>query len=141
VEKETMTAPNFEKALRAKAPFLEWVPMLFTSSLTGQRIHRTLDLIIEVAAARTRRIATHEVNEVMAELTTRARPPHQQGRQVKFYYGTQVAIKPPTFVLWTNLPDAVPDNYLRYLQNGFRKAWAFMGSPLRISLRRRGEEE
>jgi GTP-binding protein len=60
---------------------------------------------------------------------------------VKFYYGTQVAIEPPTFVLWTNMPDAVPDNYLRYLQNGFRKAWAFTGAPLRISLRRRGEEE
>jgi GTP-binding protein len=60
---------------------------------------------------------------------------------VKFYYGTQVAVRPPTFVLWTNLPDAVPPNYLRYLQNGFRKAWEFMGSPIRISLRRRGEEE
>jgi GTP-binding protein len=141
VEKETMTAPNFEKALRQKAPFLEWVPILFTSTVTGQRVHRILDLILEVAESRTRRIATHEVNEVMAELTTRARPPHQQGRQVKFYYGTQVAIKPPTFVLWTNLPDAVPDNYQRYLQNGFRKAWAFNGAPLRISLRRRGEED
>ncbi len=141
VEKETMTAPNFEKRLREKAPFLEWVPILFTSAITGQRVHRTLDLILEVAESRTRRIPTHEVNEVMAELAARARPPHQQGRQVKFYYGTQVAIKPPTFVLWTNLPDAVPPNYLRYLQNGFRKAWEFMGSPLRISLRRRGEEE
>jgi GTP-binding protein len=141
VEKETMTAPNFEKTLREKAPFLEWVPILFTSAITGQRVHRTLDLILEVAESRTRRISTHEVNEVMAELAARARPPHQQGRQVKFYYGTQVAIKPPTFVLWTNLPDAVPPNYLRYLQNGFRKAWGFMGSPIRISLRRRGEEE
>jgi GTP-binding protein len=141
VEKETMTAPNFEKTLREKAPFLEWVPILFTSAITGQRVHRTLDLILEVAESRTRRISTHEVNEVMAELAARARPPHQQGRQVKFYYGTQVAIEPPTFVLWTNLPDAVPPNYLRYLQNGFRKAWGFMGAPIRISLRRRGEEE
>lgn len=140
VEKETMTAPNFEKALRAKAPFLEWVPILFTSALTGQRVQKTLDLVLEVQEARTRRVSTHEVNEVVGELVTRARPPHAQGHAVRFYYGTQVAVAPPTFVLWSNLPDAVPDSYLRYLHNGFRQRWGFRGAPLRINLRRRGEE-
>jgi GTP-binding protein len=60
---------------------------------------------------------------------------------VKLYYGTQVAVEPPTFVLWSNLPDAIPDNYLRYLNSGFRKAWGFLGAPLRMNLRRRGEEK
>jgi GTPase len=140
VEKETMTAPNFEKALHEKAPFLEWVPVLFTSAVTGQRVQKALDLVLEVQAARTRRVATHEVNEVLRELVAHARPPHQQGHPVKLYYGTQVAVKPPTFVLWSNLPDALPPSYLRYLQNGFRKAWGFLGAPLRMNLRRRGEE-
>jgi GTP-binding protein len=141
VEKETMTAPRFEKALRDKAPFLEWVPVVFTSALTGQRVQKTLDLILEVQESRTRRIPTHEVNEVVSELVTRARPPHVQGHPVRFYYGTQVAIEPPTIVLWSNLPEGVPESYLRYLQNGFRKRWGFRGAPLRIHLRRRGEEQ
>ncbi|MBW3628163.1 MAG: ribosome biogenesis GTPase Der [Gemmatimonadetes bacterium] len=140
VEKETMTAPNFEKALHEKAPFLEWVPVLFTSAVTGQRVQKALDLVLEVQAARTRRVATHEVNEVLRELVAHARPPHQQGHPVKLYYGTQVAVKPPTFVLWSNIPDALPPSYLRYLQNGFRKAWGFLGAPLKLNLRRRGED-
>jgi GTP-binding protein len=140
VPKETMTAPHFEKALREKAPFLEWVPILFTSATTGQRVQRTLDLVLEVQEARIRRVATHEVNEVLRELVARARPPATQGHPVKLYYGTQVAVEPPTFVLWSNLPDAIPESYLRYLNTGFRKAWGFLGAPLRMNLRRRGEE-
>ena len=140
VEKETMTAPHFEKALREKAPFLEWVPILFTSAATGQRVHKALDLILEVQEARTRRVATHEVNEVIRDLVAHARPPHTQGHPVKLYYATQVAVKPPTFVIWSNLPDAIPESYMRYIQNGFRKAWGFLGAPLRLNLRRRGEE-
>lgn len=141
VEKETMTAPNFEKALRRKVPFMEWVPIIFTSATTGQRVQRTLDTVLEVQEQRQRRIPTHEVNEVLQELTTRARPPQSQGHPVRFYYATQVAVEPPSIVAWSNLPDAVPDSYLRYLHNGFRKAWGFIGAPIRIHLRRRGEEE
>ena len=141
VEKETMTAPNFEKALRQKVPFMEWVPIIFTSATTGQRVQRTLDLVLEVQEQRQRRIPTHEVNEVLQELTTRARPPQSQGHPVRFYYATQVAVEPPTIVAWSNLPEAVPDSYVRYLHNGFRKAWGFVGAPIRIHLRRRGEEE
>lgn len=141
VDKDTMTAPRFEKALREKAPFLQWVPVLFTSAITGQRVQRTLELIEEVATARTTRIPTHEVNEVIRELLAKARPPQAQGHPVRVYYGTQVAVAPPTFVLWSNMPDAIPENYLRYLQNGFRARWGFLGAPLRINLRQRGEEE
>lgn len=141
VDKDTMTAPRFEKAVREKAPFLQWVPIVFTSARTGQRVHRTLELIEEVAEARARRIATHEVNEVLRELVGRLPPPHSQGLPIRFLYGTQVSAEPPTFVLWTNMPETVPENYLRYLHNGFRDRWSFTGAPLRIRLRRRGEDE
>ncbi|HEX6926255.1 MAG TPA: ribosome biogenesis GTPase Der [Longimicrobiaceae bacterium] len=140
VEKDTMTAPNFEKALREKAPFLEWVPIIFTSAVTGLRVQKTLDLVLSVQEQRARRIPTHEVNEVLNQLVTRTRPPQYQGHPVRFYYATQVAIEPPTIVAWTNLPEGVPESYLRYLHNGFRRAWGFMGAPLRIRLKRRGEE-
>jgi GTP-binding protein len=141
VEKETMTAPRFEKEIRERAPFLQWVPIIFTSATTGQRVHRVLELVLEVEAERTRRIATHEVNEVLRELTARTRPPAFHGMPVKFLYGTQVAVAPPNFVLFANHPEGVPESYQRYLHNGFRGAWGFTGIPLRITLRRRGEEE
>jgi GTPase len=141
VEKETMTAPNFEKALQEKAPFLKWVPVLFISANTGQRAQRILPLILEVQAAREKRIPTHEVNEVLRELMGRSRPPHSQGRAVKIQYATQVATAPPTFVLWSNLPEEVPEGYRRYLHNGFREHWGFIGSPIRINLRRKHEED
>jgi GTPase len=140
-DKETMTAPNFEKSLHEKAPFLKWVPVLFSSAVTGQRVQRVLPLILEVQEARNTRIPTHEVNEVVRELTSRARPPHAQGRPVKILYGTQVSVAPPTFVLWSNLPEHIPESYVRYLHNGFRQRWGFLGAPIRILLRRRHEEE
>ncbi len=140
VEKDTMTAPAFEKALHEKAPFLEWVPVLFASATTGQRAQRILPLVLEVAEARRRRIPTHEVNEVVRELVGRTRPPHSQGRAVKILYATQAGVEPPTFILWSNLPDALHETYLRYLQKGFRAEWGFEGAPLRLKLRRRNEE-
>lgn len=137
VERDTMTAPNFEKAARRKAPFLQWVPFLFTSAETGQRVTKTLDLILRVFEERSRRIPTHDVNDVLRELVARARPPHVQGRAIKLLYGTQVSVDPPAVSIWCNLPAAVPETYLRYLHNGFRSRWGFMGSPLRIRLRQR----
>jgi GTP-binding protein len=141
VEKETMTAPHFEKELRNRAPFLQWVPVVFTSTLTGQRVQRVLPLILEVEEQRNRRISTHEVNDVMRELVARTRPPAHHGHPVKFLYGTQVAVRPPNFVLFANSPEGVAESYQRYLLNGFRAAWGFAGVPLRITLRRRGDEE
>jgi GTP-binding protein len=134
-EKETMTAPHFEKQARERAPFLEWVPMLFTSALTGQRVHKVLDLVLQVQAQRERRIETHEVNEALEELMRRQPPPHSRGRQVKLKYGTQVAVEPPSFLLFSNLPREIPDHYIRYVMNGFRERWQFTGSPIRIQLR------
>ncbi|HEX8276527.1 MAG TPA: ribosome biogenesis GTPase Der [Longimicrobiaceae bacterium] len=141
VEKETMTAPHFEKELRNRAPFLQWVPVVFTSTLTGQRVQRVLPMILEVEEQRNRRIATHEVNDVLRELVARTRPPAHHGHPVKFLYGTQVSVRPPNFVLFSNVPEGVAESYQRYLLNGFRGAWGFSGVPLRITLRRRGEED
>jgi GTPase len=135
VEKDTQTAPTFEKQSRERAPFLQWVPILFTSAITGQRVHKAFDFILEVQEQRERRIETHEVNEVIAELMRRQPPPHSRGRQVKLKYGTQVDVKPPTFVIFSNLPREIPDHYIRYVMNGFREHWQFLGSPIRLQLR------
>ncbi len=135
VEKETNTAPHFEKQVRERYPFLAWVPIVFSSALTGQRVRKVLDLVLEVHDERARRVETHEVNEVLEALVRQQPPPHHRGRQVKLKYGTQVATAPPTFLLFANYPREVPDHYIRYLQNGFRARWPFTGSPLRLRIR------
>jgi GTPase len=141
VQKETMTAPAFEKHLRERAPSLRWVPIMFTSALTGQRVHKTLERVLEVATERARRIPTAEVNEVLRELAERQPPPHYRGRAVRLLYGTQGGINPPTFVVFVNHKQGVTENYRRYLYNGFRARWGFMGSPLRLKFRSRREPE
>jgi len=140
VAKETNTAATYARELRQRARAMHWVPILFASALTGQRVRRVLELTLEVAAARSRRVTTREVNEVLRELAIRRPPPHFRGMPVKLLYATQVAVDPPTFVVFTNQPKGVPEHYLRYLHNGFRKAWSFAGSPLRIRLRGRRRE-
>ena len=135
VEKDTYTAPDFERAARERVPFLKWVPFVFTSAVTGQRIRKTLDLILRVEEERRRRIVTSEVNEVLGEVVARQPPPHSRGRQVKIRYGTQVAVEPPTFVLFSNLPREVPSHYIRDVHNAFRDRWSFMGTPIRIFIR------
>ncbi len=135
VEKDTMTSAAWAKTVRERIPFLQWVPILFTSAHTGQRVRKCLDLILEVNEERSRRIETHEVNEVLERLAGRQPPPHHRGRAVKVKYGTQVSVRPPTFAVFANFPKAIPDHYIRYLHNGFRDAWTFMGTPIRLRLR------
>jgi len=141
VKKTEKTATAYENHIRERAPWLRWTPIIFTSALTGQRVHKTLDLVLEVAAERSRRIATHEVNEVVRELVEQQPPPHYRGLPVKFFYATQAATAPPTFVIFTNYPKAVPDHYARYLYNGFRERWGFVGVPLRLRFRGRKERQ
>jgi GTP-binding protein len=141
VEKETNTAVEFERTLHTRAPSLRWVPTIFTSALTGVRVRKVLDLILEVAATREKRIPTREVNEALRKLAERKMPPHFRGMPIKLLYGTQIASKPPTFVVFTNQPKGIPEHYLRYLQNGFREAWQFIGTPIRLRLRARREQE
>jgi GTP-binding protein len=137
-EKDANTARRGEEELIAKAPFLQYVPFLYGSALTGQRVRRLLDMIIEVAEAREVRVGTSEVNRVLGELTERTSPPQKPGEEVKLLYASQIGTAPPTFAIVTNRPDDVPESYQRYLVHGFRSAWPFTGSPLRLKFTRRG---
>lgn len=136
-EKEPNTAIHGQKEVTDRAPFLDGVPFVYISALSGQRVRKVLDLIVEVATARSHRVATAEVNRVLHELCDRHQPPQTGGRQVKFYYGSQVGSAPPTFALVTNYPDDIHESYQRFLINGFREAWGFAGVPIRLKLRRK----
>lgn len=136
-EKDEKSASRFEKECREKAPYLAFVPFLFASAKTGLRVNRVLDLILEVAAERTKRITTSEVNTRLGELVARLQPPQASGREVRLMYATQVDVAPPTFAVFGNHPDLVQEHYVRYLHNGFRESWGFRGNPVRILLRRK----
>lgn len=136
-EKTDKSAAKFQKEAGEKAPFLKFVPFLFTSALTGQRVTKVLETVLLVDAERKKRISTAQVNTTLGELTARLQPPQAAGREVKLLYATQVEVEPPTIAVFGNHPDLVPEHYVRYLHNGFREAWGFSGSPLRILLRSR----
>lgn len=139
VQVDPKTAPEFERALRDRAPFLRWVPIFFVSALTGKRVHKLLDAVLEIDEERHRRIQTSEVNDALRELVGRQPPPHHQGRRVKLRYATQVKTAPPTFLVFSNLPKAVPAHYLRYMENSFRDRWGFTGTPIRIRIKQSKE--
>lgn len=137
-EKDANTARRGEESLAERAPFLRDVPFLYVSALTGQRVRNLLDLILEVAADRDLRVPTSEVNRVLEQLVQRAAPPQKPGDEVKLLYASQIGTAPPTFAIVTNRPDDVPESYQRYLSHGFRTAWRFSGSPLRLKFTARG---
>jgi GTP-binding protein len=132
VDKDHNTSLKFETELRNKAPFLKWAPIIFTSALSGQRIRKCLEIVLEVEEARLRRIQTSEVNDVITAIVRHQPPPHCRGRAVNLKYATQISVAPPTFLIFSNLPKAIPDHYIRYIQNSFRDHWGFTGSPIRI---------
>jgi len=136
-EKDDKTAARFEKECVEKAPFLAFVPFLFTSALTGQRVTRILDVVLEVAAEREKRISTSDVNATLEALVARRQPPQAAGLEVRLLYATQVEVAPPTIAVFGNRPELVQEHYVRYLHNGFRAAWGWTGNPLRILLRRK----
>lgn len=136
-EKDDKSAAKFEREAQEKAPYLRFVPFLFISAKTGQRVQRLMDVIMEVDAERQKRIGTSEVNTILGELVARRQPPQGGGREVKMNYATQVETAPPMIAVFGNAPDLVQEHYIRYLHNGFREAWGFTGNPLRVVMRRK----
>jgi GTP-binding protein len=136
-EKDDKSSAHFQKECIEKAPYLRYVPFVFTSALTGQRVNKTLDTLLEVEAERSKRITTSQVNERLQELLARRQPPQAAGREIKLSYATQVEVAPPAIAVFGNHPELLQEHYVRYLHNGFREAWGFTGNPLRILLRRK----
>jgi len=137
MEKGNNTAAKFQEAITDKAPYLNFVPFIFTSAVTGQRITKLLDVILNVEEERMKRISTSDINNTLQDLLARRQPPQAAGREVKLNYATQVETSPPTIAVFGNHPEIVPEHYIRFLHNGFRAAYGFTGNPLNIVLRRK----
>jgi GTPase len=136
-EKDANTAVRGQEVLEERAPFLRYIPFLYVSALTGQRVSKLFDLITTVSEERRKRVPTAEVNRVLESLVSRQQPPQPVGESVRLFYATQIGTAPPRFAIVANRPDAIPESYARYLTNGFREAWAFTGAPLNLKFRRK----
>jgi len=123
--------------LARQFPFLAHAPMVFIAGKTGYQLARLFTAIDEVAAAFRLRVGTGPLNRAVEQLTARQPPPRAGGRAVRIYYATQVTSGPPRFVLFTNRPDGLTTSYLRYLENGLREAFDFVGTPIELKIRQR----
>lgn len=141
IEKDSYTMLDFTKNIQADLKFLDYVPVIFISALTHQRIHTVLPTALEVAAARQHRMSTSEINDVIREAYDRMPPSSRSGRRLRIYYATQVSVAPPTFALFVNDPNLVHFSYERYLENRIREHFPFLGTPLRLHFRERRRRE
>ncbi|MBI5453246.1 MAG: ribosome biogenesis GTPase Der [Deltaproteobacteria bacterium] len=137
VEKDTMTTEHAKDTIRQRLPFLSWAPVVFTSALTGQRVPKVLDVVAEVMDKARERVPTSRLNGVFETLYQQHRPPAYRGKEVKFYYVTQTGVAPATFVIFTNIPEGVAEQYKRYLVNGLREAFSLEGVAIRLFFRAR----
>ena len=135
VEKSTDTMNKYRKRLAESLAFMTYAPSIFISAKTGQRVNRILELVNYVYDQYTFRISTGVLNECLAEAIAMNEPPSDKGRRLKIFYGTQVSVKPPTFVLFVNDPELMHYSYERYLENYFRKTFGLEGTPVRIIAR------
>jgi len=132
---------RFMMDVEQRLKFADYAPVLTISTVTHQRITKVFDEIDVVMADAERRVATAELNRVFERLVAGHEPPLYRGKRVKYYYITQVGIKPPTFIVFVNYPAGVHFSYIRYIENNLRRAFGFRGTPVRIFAKKRREEK
>lgn len=137
LKKDNSTTGQYVLEMKEQLKFLDYAPIVFISALTGQRVNKTMELAQHVFAQYNKRITTSEVNTALQEIVKKHHPPVYRGREVKFYYGTQGAVRPPTFVLFCNFPEGVHFSYHRYLVNELRSYFQFTDTPLRLRIQPR----
>ena len=139
--KETNTMRDMEAKVRQGLSYMLYAPVLFLSALTGQRVDRLFQVIQDVHAQNTSRITTGALNSVLADATARVQPPTDKGRRLKIFYMTQASTKPPHFVIFCNDARLFHFSYQRYLENQIREVFGLNGTPIRITIRQRGDKE
>ena len=141
IEKDTNTMNQFKKDMQVDLAFMDYVPFLFLSAKTGQRVNKLLGAAKESYAQSIRRITTGTLNDIVNEAISMTEPPAMSGKRLKIYYATEVSVQPPTFVIFVNDEALVHFSYKRYMENYFRKTFGFAGTPIKIIFRTRGKEE
>ncbi|MDE6593092.1 MAG: ribosome biogenesis GTPase Der [Oscillospiraceae bacterium] len=141
IEKETNTMDEYTSTLREKFSFMSYVPFIFISAKTGQRVDKLFPLINSVNSQNSMRITTGMLNDVLSYATTRVQPPSDKGKRLKIYYMTQPSTKPPTFVVFVNRADLFHFSYQRYIENQIRQTFGLTGTPVRFVVRERDSKD
>jgi len=141
IEKDANTIEDYTAHVRRELNFMDYVPMLFISAKTGQRVDQVLPTALQVQEERLARITTAMLNRVLRDAQDAHPAPSHAGRQLKIYYGAQVRVDPPTFLLHVNDPKLCHFSYVRYLENKFREAYGFIGTPIKIITKGHREEK
>jgi len=140
-DKETNTMRDMERDTREGLSYMTYAPIMFLSALTGQRVDKLFPMIQEVYKQNTSRITTGALNTILADATARVQPPTDKGRRLKIYYMTQASTKPPHFVIFCNDARLFHFSYQRYLENQIREVFGLKGTPVRITIRQKGDKE
>lgn len=139
IEKDNETMEAFTARIRQELNFMDYVPILFISCKTGQRVDQVLPMALQVQEERLARLTTSTINEIIHNAQDAHPHPTHSGRALKMYYGTQVRSDPPTFMIYVNEPKLMHFSYLRYLENQIRASYSFLGTPIRIVIKGRGD--
>jgi GTP-binding protein len=137
IEKDAYTMDDFTARVRNELNFMSYVPVLFISAKTGQRVDKVLPLALQVQEERLVRMPTSQLNQIIQKAQDKHPAPSHAGRQLKLYYGTQVRNDPPTFMIYVNEPKLAHFSYLRFLENQIRETYPYLGTPIRIVLKPR----
>ena len=139
IEKDSFTMEEYTKKIRSDLNFMDYVPLLFISAKTGQRVEQVMPMALRVQEERLARLTTSKINEVIHRAQDAHPHPSHAGRHMKMFYGTQVRSDPPTFMIYVNEPKLMHFTYLRYLENQIREEYGFLGTPIRIVTKGRRE--
>ena len=132
---------EFKKKLSADLAFMDYVPMLFISALSGQRVGKVMEQADFAYAQNCLRVSTGTLNDIVSEAVMITEPPSDKGRRLKIYYMTQAGTKPPHFVIFCNDARLFHFSYQRYLENQIREVFGLQGTPIRITIRQKGDKE
>ena len=141
IDKDNSTTNQFTKDVYNSLSYMTYAPLLFISAKTGQRVDKLYEHINYVRNQSTMRISTGMLNDVLADAVARVQPPSDKGRRLKIYYMTQNAVTPPTFVMFCNRADLFHFSYQRYIENCLRTTFGFNGTPIRLVIRQKGDDE
>ena len=139
--KQTNSVSDFTKKIQKEAPFLNYVPLLFISAKTKQRLGKIFPAVQEAYEFTNKRIATNLLNKVILEALSLNPPPSQKGKRLRIYYSTQASVAPPTFILFVNNKDILTQSYEKYIENKLRESFGFFGTPIRIVIREKEEKK
>ncbi len=139
IEKDNSTVNEFTRKIRESLAYMPYAPIMFVSAKTGQRIGDLFESILYVQNQSNMRISTGMLNDVLGEATMRTQPPTDKGKRLKIYYMTQISVAPPTFVIFCNNAELFHFSYQRYIENCLRETFGFTGTPIKLIIRERGE--